>query len=143
MRATLTTKLHRADIESDSSNFGEVLDSVVAQVVETRDIGEDLAPTNFHVHYYIHIPDGDESTYEPKDRNVRIDPQFQCQLQEEEQAWDISRFLALPKIIPIRQRKRQQLLLNFMKSKILTSHTYTEGCECVLAQKKGTQVEAR
>ena len=46
---------------------------------------------------------------------VEIDAQFHCQLEEEEQASDISTFLALPKIIPARQRRHQQPLLDFFQ----------------------------
>ena len=49
----------------------------------------------------------------------------------------------MPKIIPARQCKHAQPLLNFSKSKILTLHAYTEGCEHVLAQKEATEAEAR
>ena len=52
-------------------------------------------------------------------------------------------FLALPEIIPARKCKHQQPLLDFMKSKILTSCAYTEGCECVLAQREANQNEAK
>ena len=85
------------------------------------------------MHYYVHIPDEDESTYESQDRNVEIDPKFQRQLQEEKQTGDISGFLALPEIIQVTRRRRQQPLLDFSKSKILTSHVYMEGCQRVLA----------
>ena len=74
---------------------------------------------------------------------MQIDPGFQQHLQEESKAGDISRFLALCEIIPARQRRRQQPLLDFTKSKILTSHMYTETYERVLAQKEVTQAKAK
>ena len=89
-----STSLH-GDIDSETlSHFGEAFDCTEAHVVESSDIGEHLAP-NSHVHYYIHVPDGDESTYQYEERNVEIDLQFHCQFQEEEVARDISSFLTL------------------------------------------------
>ena len=64
-------------------------------------------------------------------------------MHEEEEIGDISRLLGLPEIIPTRQCKCQQSLLDFTKSKILTSHAYIESCERVLVQKEKTQAEAR
>ena len=52
-------------------------------------------------------------------------------------------FLALSEIIPTKKCKRQQPLLDFTKSKILTSCAYSEGCERVLAQREATQNEAK
>ena len=52
-----------------------------------------------HMYFYVHIPDGNDSTYQACNRNVKIDPKFHRQLQEEEETGDISRFLALPEII--------------------------------------------
>ena len=94
-------------------------------------------------HYYVDVPNSEESAYQACDRNVQIDPEFQHHLQKESETRDIIRFLALPEIILARQRRRQQPLLDFTKSKILTSHTYTKTCERELAQKEATQVEVK
>ena len=85
------------------------------------------------LHYYVDVPDAKKSTYDACDKNVGIDPSFHVQLQEENEH-DISTFLALLELIPARKRKRQQPLLDFTKSKILTSQAYTEGCERLLVQ---------
>ena len=95
------------------------------------------------MHFYVDVLNSEESAYLACDKNAQIDPGFQEHLQEECEAGDISTFLALPEIIPARQCRRQQPLLDFTKSKILTSHTYIESCECVLAQKEVTQAEAK
>ena len=95
------------------------------------------------VHYYVDVPNSEENAYQACDKNVEIDPGFHEHVQEECEAGDISTFLALSKIIPARQRRRQQPLLDFTKSRILTSRTYTKSCERVLAQKEATQAEAK
>ena len=94
-------------------------------------------------HFYIDISDVDDITYQASERRVPIDPDFQSHLQEEQEAGDFSTFLALPEIIPARKWKRQQPLLDFTKSKILTSRAYSEGCERVMAQREATQNEAK
>ena len=96
-----------------------------------------------NVHYYVDVPNSEESAYAACNRNIQIDPEFQHHLQEESETGDISRFFALHEIISARQCRRQQPLLDFTKSKILTFHTYTETCERVLAQKEATQAEAK
>ena len=80
--------------------------------------------TNCPLHYYVDVPNAHESTYEACERNVGIDPAFHAQLQHENEH-DISTFLALPEKILARKRKRQQPLLDFTRSKILTSQAYT------------------
>ena len=94
------------------------------------------------LHFYVDVPDGHKSTYPACDRSVGIDPDFHAQLQEDDDH-DISSFLILPELIPARKRKRQQPLLDFTRSKILTSQTYTEGCERLLAQREANQEQAR
>ena len=138
------TSLH-GDLLDTSDEFTEAhLGEEFAQphASEVEEIYGDLPSTN-QVHYYMQIPNGDENTYQLEDRNVEIDSQFQRQLQEEEQIGDISGFLVLHEIIPGRQRKFQQPLLDFSKSKILTSHDYTKGCQRILAQKEATLAKAR
>ena len=87
--------------------------------------------------------DIDDSIHEAVGRHVPIDRDFQAHLEQEQEGGDFSTFLALPEIIPARKRKRQQPLLDFTKSKILTSRAYSEGCECVMAQREATQSEAK
>ena len=91
------------------------------------------------VHYYVDVRNSDDSTHE----NVEIDRECHEHLQESCEPRDISTFLALPEIIPARQRRRPQPLLDFTKSKILTSRSYTESCEHVLAQKEATVAKAK
>ena len=94
-------------------------------------------------HYHIDIPDVDDSTYQTSERYIPIDLDFQSHLQEEQEVGDFSTFLALLEIIPARKLKHQQPLLDFTKSKILTSRAYSEGCERVLEQREATQNEAK
>ena len=94
------------------------------------------------LHFYVDVPDADESTYPACDRSVGIDPDFHAHLPEDDNH-DISSFLVLPELIPARKRKRQQPLLDFTRSKILTLEAYTEGCECLLAQREANQEQAR
>ena len=98
---------------------------------------------NQGVHYYVDVPHCEDTAYAACDRDVQTDTQFHHHLQQQSGTADISTFLALPEIIPPRERRRQQPLLDFMKSKILTSHAYTESCERVLAQKEASQAEAK
>ena len=93
-------------------------------------------------HYYVDVADAHESTYDACDRNVAIDADFDAQLRQEREH-DITTFLALPELIPARKRKRQQPLLDFTRSKILTSQAYTEGCERLLAQRGAYQEQAK
>ena len=90
----------------------------------------------------MNVPDAHESTYPVCDWNVGINLDFQAQLREDDHH-DISSFLVLPELIPARKRKRQQPLLDFTRSKILTSQAYTEGCERLLAQREANQEQAR
>ena len=94
------------------------------------------------LHFYVDVPDADESTYPACDRSVGIDPGFHAQLREDDNH-DISSFLVLLELIPARKRKRQQPLLDFTRSKILTSEAYTEGCERLLAQREANQEQTR
>ena len=91
-------------------------------------------------HYYIDVPYAEESTYDVHERNIPIDPEFHADLEQHNN--DFSHFLALPKVIPARKRKKQQPLLDFSKLKILTSLAYTQACEEVLAQKIAREAEA-
>ena len=88
------------------------------------------------------VADAHESTYDACDRNVAIDADFHAHLRQERDH-DITTFLALPELIPARKRKRQQPLLDFTRSKILTSQAYTEGCERLLAQREAHQEQAK
>ena len=99
-------------------------------------------PSNPTLHYYIDVLNVEESMYEACKRNVGINTAFHAQLQQENEH-DISTFFALPEIIPARKRKQKQPLLDFTRSKILTSQAYTEGCEHLLAQQEKHQAQAR
>ena len=72
--------------------------------------------SNRPLYYYVDVPNAHKSTYEACERNVGIDPAFHAQLQQENEH-DISIFIALPKIIPVRKGKRQHPLLDFTRSK--------------------------
>ena len=92
-------------------------------------------------HYYVDVHHAKESTYDVYEYNVSINPQFHANLEEHNN--NTSQFFALPKVIPARKRKRQQPLLDFSKSKILTSLAYTQGCEELLAQRTLREAEAK
>ena len=124
-------------IRSAQSSYDEFADEVCIPTLLLHD------PSNCPCHYYIDILDGDDSTYQPSERHVPINLDFQSHLYEEQEARDFSTFLALPEIILARKRKREQSLLDFTKSKTLTSRAYSEGCERVLAQREATQNEAK
>ena len=100
-------------------------------------------PTTPPCHFYIDVSDVDDNTHEAVGIHVPIDRDFQANLEQEQEGGDFSTFLALPEIIPARKRKRRQPLLDFTKSKILTSRAYSEGCERVMAQREATQTEAK
>ena len=95
---------------------------------------EQPAPPSEDPHYFVHILDAPESTYDAYERNISIDLDFHKQLQQEGEEKDITTFLALLEIIPARKQKRQQPVLDSTKSKIFTSNAYTERCEQLLAQ---------
>ena len=60
----VTTSLHGDVIGSESGKVAEVPDSDASD--EARKIcrlAEDFAPTNSHVHYYVHIMNGHDNTY--------------------------------------------------------------------------------
>ena len=124
-------------IRSAHSSSDEFSDKVNTPTLPLHD------PSIRPCHYYIDIPNGDDNTYQPSERHVSIDPNFQSHLQEEQEAGDFITFLVLPKIIPARKHKNQQPLLDFTKSNILTSRAYSEGCKCMLAQREATQNEAK
>ena len=82
------------------------------------------------------------STYKIEERHAPIDPTFHAHLQDHLED-NISNFLALPEVIPTMKRKRAQPLLDFSKSKVLTSLAYTEACEQLLAQRSAYEAEAK
>ena len=79
-------------------------------------------------HFFVDVQHAEDSTYEIEERHVPIDPTFHAHLQDHQED-NISNFLALPKVIPAMKRKQTQPLLDFSKSKILTSLAYKEACE--------------
>jgi hypothetical protein len=93
--------------------------------------------------YYVNVPDADESTHEVQDMSVNIDPDFQTSLHLQQQEQNFNSFLALPEVIPARKRKRQQPLLDFTKSKILTSEEYIDACEQLLAKRQENEAAAK
>ena len=127
---------------SESGRSGAGSDTGVVDLEEQGNVDDGTALCQ-GMHYYVDVPHSEESAYAACERNVQIDSEFHHHLQEESGTADISRFLALPEIIPARQRRRQQPLLDFTKSKILTSHAYIESYKRVLAQKEATQAEAK
>ena len=92
-------------------------------------------------HYYVDVPHAEESTYKAHGRHTSINPTIHAELQEHNN--NISYFRALPEIILARKRKRHQPLLDFSKSKILTSLAYTQGCEELLVQRISHEAKAK
>ena len=91
----------------------------------------------------MNVPDADQSTHEAQELPINIDPDFQSSLHLQQQQQNFESFLALPEVIPARKRKRQQPLLDFTKSKILTSAEYIEACEQLLAKRQENEAEAK
>ena len=124
------------DSETDVDD-NEINADVDAHLSSAGPHGNDQAP-----HYYVDVADAHKNTYNACDWKVGIDAGFYAQLRQERDH-DISTFLALPELIPARKRKRQQPLLDFTRSKILTLQAYTEGCERLLVQREAHQEQAR
>ena len=93
-------------------------------------------------HFFVDVQYAEDSTYDIEERHVPIDPTFHAHLQDHQED-NISNFLVLPEVIPAMKRKRAQPLLDFSKSKILTSLAYTEACEQLLAQRSAHEAEAK
>ena len=64
-------------IASAHSSFDEAADQVNTPTLPICD------PSNRPCQYYIDIRDGDDNTYQPNERHVPINPDFQSHLQEE------------------------------------------------------------
>ena len=92
----------------------------------------DRKPQSHLTHFFVDVQHAEDSTYEIQECHVPIDPTFHAHLQDHQED-NISNFLALPEVILAMKRKRAQPLLDFSKSKILTSLAYTEACEQLLA----------
>ena len=129
-----------SESECERSSTGS--DTRAAELEDDGDAGDGTALRQ-SVHYYVDVPHSEDSAYAACKGNVHIDTEFHNHLQEESGTADISTFLALLEIILARERRREQPLLDFTKSKILTSHVYTESCEHLLAQKEALQVEMK
>jgi hypothetical protein len=71
-----------------------------------------LVNEGYSRHYYVDVPNPEESNYGANEQHVSIDPAFRDQLQEESER-DISELLALPELIPAKKRTRQQSLLDY------------------------------
>jgi len=97
------------------------------------------APTR---HYYVDVQNGEESNYHLSDQHTRIDSAFRAQIHEGNEQ-NISNFLALPEVIPAKKRTRQQPLLDYTSSRILTSRDYIAGLEELLARKEATAAAAK
>lgn len=93
-------------------------------------------------HYYVDVPNPEESTYETCEQHVRIDPAFREEVEKQNEN-DISQFLALPELIPAQKRKRQQPLLDYTNSRILTSEDYMQGLQELLAKKEESAAAAK
>ena len=127
-------------IDSTSCDESECNEPPPAMCAPTSPVQNPTIPP---CHFYVDVSDVNDSTHETIGRHVFIDHDFQSNLEQEQEGGDFSTFLALPEIVLARKRKRQQPLLDFTKSKILTSRAYSEGCERVMAQREATQTEVK
>ena len=126
--------------EDDRAGRGTASDDELPPAVPSA---PSLGEVHIGVHYYVSVPHSEDAAYEAYDTEAPLELGIDSHLQEEGEQGDINTFLALPEIIPARQRRRQQALLDFTKSKFLTFRMYTEACERLLAQKEATQAEAK
>lgn len=94
---------------------------------------------NISKHFYVDVPNPEESNYERGKQHIAIDPKFLDEVQTSNNN-NIAQFLSLPELIPAKKRKRQQPLLDFTQSIILTSKVYSKGLEEILAQRKQLQL---
>ena len=88
-------------------------------------------------HFYVDVQNPGESNYSIEEQHIAIDPKFLAQVQTSNDN-NINQFLSLPELIPAKKRKRQQPLLDFTQSIILTSADYSKRLEEILAKKKTT-----
>ena len=73
---------------------------------------------------------------------MSIDPQFRVEL-DSRQEGNISEFLRLSELIPTKKRRKQQPLLDYTQSRILTLGDYIRGLEEVLAKKEAVAAAAK
>ena len=71
-------------------------------------------------HFYVDVPNPEESNYDLNDQHITIDPEFREELKRRNDN-NIDEFLSLPELITAKTRKKQQPLLDYTKSIILTS----------------------
>lgn len=127
------------DHETDSLGFGDRFSN--DEVVRS---GHENSPSNLQVrsHYYVDVPNSHESDYATCEQHVGIDPSFREEVERENNR-DINQFLCLPEMIPAKKRKRQQPLLDYTHSRILTSEDYMKGLEDLLAKKEEVAAAAK
>ena len=100
-----------------------------------------IGGVNVSTHFYVDVPNPEESNYERGEQHIAIDPGFLEDVQTSNNN-NIAHFLSLPELIPAKRRKRQQPLLDFTQSIILTSKDYSKGLEEILAQKEAIATAA-
>jgi hypothetical protein len=110
------------------------------------DQGDDEEPAAIgaaHVsrHFYVDVQNPEESNYDRGEQHIAIDPGFRAEVQTSNDN-NIQQFLSLSELIPAKKRKRQQPLLDFTQSIILTSKDYSKGLEEILAKKEATAAAA-
>ena len=93
-------------------------------------------------HYYVDVLNREDNNVESNDQHISIDPQFWAEL-DSRQEENISEFLRLPELIPAKKRRKQQPLLDYTQSRILTSRDYIRGLEEVLAKKEAVAAVAK
>ena len=74
-------------------------------------------------HFYVDLPNPEEINYDLNDQHITIDPKFREELKRRNDS-NIEEFLFLPELIPSKIRRKQQSLLDYTKSIILTSRNY-------------------
>jgi hypothetical protein len=108
-------------------------------VRESEAVHESEAPTR---HFYVDVPNGEESNYDLSEQHITIDPTFRAEVQRGNYE-NINNFLSLPELIPAKKRRRQQPLLDYTSSRILTSRDYVKGLEELLAKKEAIAAAAK
>ena len=100
-----------------------------------------IGAANVSRHFYVDVQNPEESNYDRAEQHIAIDPGFLAEVQTSNDN-NILQFLSLPELIPAKKRKRQQPLLDFTQSIILTSKDYSKGLEEILAKKEATAAAA-
>jgi hypothetical protein len=84
-----------------------------------------IGAANVSQHFYVDVHNSEESNYDRGEQHIAIDPGFLAEVQTSNDN-NILQYMSLPELIPAKKQKRQQPLLDFTQSIILTSKDYTK-----------------